>query len=563
MMKCLSFKSGLVVLGGLLLAMLPKEAVAQGPQYVCRIRLADKSGSPALSNPAAFLTTRALARRIRLGIAVTDEDRPVSPQYVDSLVQLSGGKLHTTSRWFNEVTLLLPDSSPLPAIRAKNWVLGTKVIGYYSGGLHLKTAPALPETQQQATTRPPALKTAGSAAYYGATWMQTNLVKGDALHDAGHLGAGMLIAIADDNFDGLLTHPGFAGLRASGRIVDSFDFVRRTRSGVFAINSHGMQVLSNIVGFQPNSYVGAAPQASVALYSTENQFQDQEAEMDQLVAALERADSIGADLMNLSIGYNLLDYPVPNDYPWAAFDGKTTPVARAVNRATAKGMLVVVCAGNEGNNSWGKLLTPGDADSALTVGSVASNGIPPQTSSFGPNASGRVKPDVCGMGEGAAIYTTSGGSTNGNGTSYSTPQIAGFAACLWGAFPGRKPGEIRDAINRSAHRYNSPDIQMGYGIPNFSTALQALGVTPEKQLPESLTAYYNPSGNELVLDVSGWKDIALQLYDLTGRRLAESHQQAGNAPVVRWALPDALATGIYLLHYETTRQQGTLKITIP
>ncbi|RYD52839.1 MAG: hypothetical protein EOP52_01450 [Sphingobacteriales bacterium] len=562
-MNYVSSFSGMVLLVGLMLAAIP-QAIAQGPQYACRVRLADKSGSPAVSNPSAFLTARALARRSRLGISVTDEDRPVAPRYIDSLVRLSGGVLHTTSRWFNEVTLLLPDSSSLPTLRTKSWVLGTKVVGYYSGGLHLRTAAPLPETQQQdAYTRLPTLKTAGSAAYYGATWSQTSLVKGDALHDAGYTGAGLLIAIADDNFDGLTTHPGFAALRASGRIVDSFNFVQRSASGVFNGYSHGTGVLSNIVGFQPNSYVGAAPQASVALYSTENQFQDQQVEMDQLVAALERADSIGADLMSLSIGYNIFDYPSTTEYPWSAFDGKTTPVAQAANRATAKGMLIVSCAGNEGNSNWGKLLTPGDADSALTIGSVASNGSPAQTSSFGPNASGRVKPDVCGMGEGAAYFNAGGTISNGNGTSYSTPQIAGFAACLWSAFPNRQPGEIRNAINRSANRYSNPDIQIGYGIPNFSTAFQALGIAGAEPLPETLTAYYSSFKNELVLTAPDATGITLQLYNLVGSRLAKADLQTGGTQPVRWSLPEQITPGIYLLHYSTATQQGTLKIAVP
>ena len=118
----------LALTGSLLLiaAGKPQTAQAQGPQYIYRIGLADKAGSPPVSNPAALLSPRALSRRARLGIAVDDADRPVAAPYIDTVLQMSGGRLHTTSRWRNEMTLLLPDSSSLPALRAKSWVVATE-----------------------------------------------------------------------------------------------------------------------------------------------------------------------------------------------------------------------------------------------------------------------------------------------------------------------------------------------------------------------------------------------------------------------------------------------------
>ena len=202
----------------------PQPAQAQGPQYIYRVGFTSKAGSPALSNPAAFLSARSLARRARLGIAVADDDRPVSPLYTDTALQITGGLLHTSSRWRNEITFLVSDTMGLAALRAKTWVTAVEPVGYYSGGLHLKTEPV---TTGQNFFAPPSRlqKTTANAAYYGATWTQTQLVNGQALHDAGYTGSGMLIAVIDEPFRGAEAHPGYAALRSSGRLLDTFNFI--------------------------------------------------------------------------------------------------------------------------------------------------------------------------------------------------------------------------------------------------------------------------------------------------------------------------------------------------
>lgn len=536
---------------------------AQGPQYVYRIRLTDKAGSPPLSNPAAFLSPRALDRRNRFGIGIDDADRPVSKAYIDTVLQISGGRLHTTSRWRNEITLLLPDNSSLPVLLAKPWIVDAEEIGYYGGGLHLKTGPNQKWQTETVVSSVVALKTTGSAAYYGDAWTQNHLVNGDALHDAGFTGAGKLIAVIDEGFLGTNTHPGFAALRSSGRLVDTFNFILRSASNLYSGGAHGTNVLSAIAGFQPFTYVGAAPEASIALYTTENTASEQVAELDQLIAAMERADSMGADIVSVSLGYNMFDYPAGANFSFSQLDGKTTSVAQAANLATAKGMLMVLTAGNEGSSSWQKILTPGDADSALTVGSVASNGIPAANSGYGPNAAGRIKPDVCAMGQGAFVYSPAGGTFSGSGTSFATPQIAGFAACLWQAYPNKKPGQIRDAIVRSAHRYFNPETQLGYGIPNFAGALQALGVKREMaDLTKEVSAFYHAASGRILLsgNISGPATVAL--YELSGRKISGNRIEFSGNHSAAWNPNTLLPPGMYLLQIQTEAGQGVLKVAV-
>ena len=61
------------------------------------------------------------------------------------------------------------------------------------------------------------------------------------------------------------------------------------------------------------------------------------------------------------------------------------------NMAARKGMLVVVAAGNEGNGSW-HYISPGDADSVLTVGAVDTLGRVASFSGYGPSSDGQIKP---------------------------------------------------------------------------------------------------------------------------------------------------------------------------
>jgi serine protease AprX len=57
---------------------------------------------------------------------------------------------------------------------------------------------------------------------------------------------------------------------------------------------------------------------------------------------------------------------------------------------------------------WYYISAPADADSILAIGAVDGKGEIAKFSSFGPNASGRVKPDVCAQGAGTAVFDAGG-----------------------------------------------------------------------------------------------------------------------------------------------------------
>jgi serine protease AprX len=201
----------------------------------------------------------------------------------------------------------------------------------------------------------------------------------------------------------------------------------------------------------------------------------------------EWADSLGADIISSSLGYNTFDPPDPS-YTTANLDGHTSTITRAAEIAASKGLLVVNSAGNEGNNTWVKVVFPADVngDSLIAAGAVDAYGLYALFSSRGPTADGRVKPDLAAMGVNNPLPDVRaplapGAYLTESGTSFSCPLIAGLCACLLQAKPAATPQEIIAALRATASQHTSPDIYLGYGIPNGYNAyvqLTAVGSVP-------------------------------------------------------------------------------------
>lgn len=536
------------------------QEAAAAPQWAFRISFTDKTGSPSLGNPSAFLSPRALARRTQQAIAVTDADRPVSGTYTDSVLRLTSGKLHTTSRWLNTCVVLLDDSSRIARLSGRAFVSRVECVGVFGNALHLKAPADVAVSSGQAGT---ANKGTGTPAHYGSSWSQTTMVNGDYLHDHGFTGRGQLIAVLDLGFSGTDQHIGFDSLRARNGIVDQYNFVN-ANANVYGRSTHGTWSLSTMAGLMPGTYVGTAPHASYALYIVDDvDYTDALYELDNVIGAMERADSIGADIITASIGYNEFSNPSFFIYPKSELNGRTTSVTIATNMAVARGIFVVVSAGNEGGNSWDFLLTPGDADSALTVGSVNATRGTSGFSSPGPNSSGRVKPDVCLLGEGVSVFAGTNAVGPRSGTSFATPQLSGWAACLRQFDPGLTPYQLREAINRSADRYSAPSPKYGYGIPDFQKVLQGLDVA---DLPGKTAIQVSPNPFRekvtLTITLNDAAQVKCTVTDIAGRVVAtKSFNGQPGRQQLSLETPAELSAGTYFLQTTVGSERYTNKLT--
>ena len=218
--------------------------------------------------------------------------------------------------------------------------------------------------------------------------------------------------------------------------------------------------------------MGAATEAQYYLMRSEENDTESPKEMDNLVVALEKADSLGVNVFSVSLGYAAFDN-AEWSVPKSSFDGKSRRVSLAATIAARKGMLVCVAAGNEGKeigNPPHTLSCPADADSILTVGAVNTSKQLADFSSFGPTSDGRIKPEVCAVGWGATLINGDNEIVRSNGTSFATPLLAGMAASLWSALPKENAMQIRERIIRSADRYSDPQRKYGYGIPDAEKA---------------------------------------------------------------------------------------------
>jgi serine protease AprX len=416
-----------------------------------------------LSQPSAYLSARAVARRTKYSIAVDSTDLPVVEKYLDS-VRLAGnvtilGRL----RWMNAVIIQTSDAAALNKINTFPFVKKRDSIAYRKVNARLisNITPHSSTNQRQQQTLTDSFK-------YGNTIAQIKIHNGDFLHNIGANGKGMQIAFLDGGFFGYLNNPFFDSVRNQNRILATRDFVLNETS-VNEDDGHGMSCFSIVAGNIPGSYVGAAPYASFYLLRTEDVGTEQLIEEYNWGMGAEYADSAGVDVISSSVGYSTYDDPA-YDHTYAEMNGNTTIVTRYADLAAKKGMLVVNSAGNEGSKAWKYIVAPADGDSVLSVGAVSSAGTIAAFSSFGPTNDGQIKPDVVSVGQGTFLSTNAGTVGTSSGTSFSGPNMAGLATCLWQLFPEFNSYKIIETLRQSADRFTTPHEQYGYGLPDMKKA---------------------------------------------------------------------------------------------
>jgi hypothetical protein len=427
-----------------------------------------------------------LDRRARQGIELDSTDLPVNQDYIQAV--LDEGSLYLTkSKWFNSVTVAVPNDDIRDSILDLPFVINAFPVGKYGDTPKVddKFAPIATEKSQ--------IPQPLTETDYGLAFNQIDMIGGVSLHNQGYRGEGMLIAVLDGGFSNVNNHPAYERLRNEGRLIGGWDFVQQDAS-VFENSSHGQSVLATMAAYLPGEFIGTAPEASYILCRTEDTNSEFPVELDYWIAGAEFADSAGADIINSSLGYTTFD-GVGFNFSYDDMDGNTTRGSIGADKAASKGILVVNSAGNSGAGSWQYIGAPADGDSVLAIGAVSADGIRASFSSQGPSSDGDIKPNVCAQGFAAAIVNSGGEVSVGNGTSFAGPIIAGMAACLWQAnLDSATNMDVFHAIEQSAHQFNNPDGLYGYGIPNFAKAnliLAGIEVEDEEE-SELLPVYPSP-----------------------------------------------------------------------
>jgi hypothetical protein len=520
-----------------------------------------------LENPLTMLSQRAIDRRNNLQIAIDNTDVPIHKSYLEAIKNVTEITILGKSKWLNAVHIQGTKEVIEGTFTNLTFVNKVEFANKTFNNLSQK------KSAKRVSIHQNKFSTFQTAFNYGSTTSQIEMLKGDYLHAEGLTGNGQVIAVIDAGFPNVNTLEAFKRLRDNNQILGGYDFVERS-TNFYTGHNHGTNVLSTIGGYLENEFVGAAPDASFYLFRTENASIEVPLEETLWVEAAERADSLGVDVINTSLGYSTFDNP-DYSYSYADMDGKTTFISRGAEIAANKGILVVNSAGNSGNTVWKYITTPADAASVITVGAVDVNENIASFSSFGPTVDNRVKPEILALGINVAVINHSDGAiSSSNGTSFSSPIMAGLIACLNQneSFLLKSSGSkkssneknfnvhLKEAVYTSADRYQNSTDQHGYGIPNFEIALNsyiASTASIDEDFVKDSKVYPNPVATVFSIDgIQGAvKEYNIQVFDVLGKQVFQQKEVDLNTMNISF-----LESGIYVVRISRKNQYKTLKI---
>ena len=259
-------------------------------------------------------------------------------------------------------------------------------------------------------------------------------------------GKGVTVAIVDSGVNKF--HPQLAG-----RVAKSIDLTDTYNTDCFG---HGTQVAGIIAaqdernGTPAIPFVGVAPDVRlISIKIQEGETSDDDGT--SLARGIERAVQEGAEIINVSA--------TNTDFP---------RLRQAVHLAQEHDVLIVAAAGNTDarKKQSEQQAYPASYPGVLSVGAVGQSG---PLSGFS-NTSSKV--DVTAPGDGIVTTTGDGYVADLQGTSYSTPYVAGVAALVKAAKPGLSAKEIMHRIVATAD--GSVGAGSGGGMVNPYEAVAAI-----------------------------------------------------------------------------------------
>ncbi|HXH29044.1 MAG TPA: S8 family serine peptidase, partial [Candidatus Polarisedimenticolia bacterium] len=368
-----------------------------------------------------------------------------------------------------------------------------------------------------------------AAMHPDAYLINNTLSRVSQLHADGFAGQGIVVAVIDTGI-----RPGFYHLESDGSVIGCEDFVGdgmgcsnpdNDGHGTFVA---GMISANAVFGFNPNGtlfrsvqahlpdsivppngipMIGSAPLASI--YALRVLGPEGTGYTSDILAGIDRAielrdrfehgqpGGVRIQVVNMSLGGTTL------------FAGRDL-FDTATDALLDHDIVVVTSAGNAGPSG----MTTGSPASAFSSLAVAAAAVPAyeqivvdlqyglgvgalwrptdhiQTASFssrGPNADGRVDPEISANGDwsfGQGFFDTNNVSWAG-GTSFSSPTVAGIAATLRQAFPNATARQVtnalRDSANPSLLGDGSTALDQGHGYVDAQAARQLLagGTVPD------------------------------------------------------------------------------------
>ena len=498
------------------------------------------NASTLLLDPINILTQAAIDRKTNHGVAIDERDVPVHEPYITQIKAATGITYLAKSKWFN-------------AVHLRGSEIDINNLMTYNFVAEIVFANSNLNTQKGSVQDKFETESSFTDFTYGTTQNQVEMLTIDALHVADFTGEGVKVAVIDAGFPNVNTMSGFERLRTAGNLMGGYDFVDRTTDIYSSTDSqHGTNVLSTMAGFVEDQFVGTAPDATYYLFRTEDVSSENPVEESYWVEAVERADSLGIHVINTSLGYKDFDDSSYN-YTSQQLNGTTAYSSKGANIAFEKGLILINSAGNSGVNG---IIAPADAAGVLTIAAVDGNETYASFSSQGSAFQLTHKPDVAARGSGSFIIRKDDQITQANGTSFSSPILAGGVTSLVQALPNATNTQMMAYIRESASQYMNPDYFIGYGIPNFQFAL-TLGLNEQSIKKFGFEVYPNPVVSNLSVKFPHSMDaVFVSFHNLLGHLIYKTQIQ-NRQPIHI----EAFSKGLYFLTIQTENQKPrTFKI---
>ena len=253
-----------------------------------------------------------------------------------------------------------------------------------------------------------------------------------------------------------------------------------TGEGTDDLNGHGTHV-AGITTSNNELYRGVAYNADLFNVKALNKYGAGYGS--DIIRAIEWSVNNGAEIISLSLGAEI-----------TPCDG-TDAMSQAVDEAVAKGVNVVIAAGNAGPGI-GTITSPGCSIKGITIGAVDKNNNIASFSSIGPTSDGRTKPDL--VAPGVSIKSTSKDNSfiSFSGTSMSTPHVSGAIALLLEKNSSLNPQEIKDILKSTAFNLGENENTQGAGLIDIYTAYSLLDFL-NQTIPPELNETINETEEDL------------------------------------------------------------------
>lgn len=287
-------------------------------------------------------------------------------------------------------------------------------------------------------------------------------------------GAGVTVAIIDTGVDG--NHPDLVGSVIGGTDVSGIG----TPDGQTPVgdeDEHGTLVASLVAGRghgTGDGVIGVAPEADLLSVSVGFGVGTKSSD-DQVAEAVRWSVDNGADVINMSLTRNTLDWPESWD--------------DAFLYAMQKNVVVVAAAGNRGSGTT-VVGAPATMPGVLTVAGVDQQG----SASFNASSQG-ITISVSAPSEALVGAAPGGGYFEWAGTSGAAPLVAGVVALVRAAHPDLDATNVINRVIRTARPVGveTPSPIYGYGLIDASAAVTApvapVSANPMGDLAEWIRLY--------------------------------------------------------------------------